>query len=205
MVARRDELMSVEDFLALDRANLDQKYEFRNGQMVAMSGGSTNHTMLIMNMSTFIHSHVRKRKCFALVEGTLKIADECYLPDIMVSCNEQDLTENKMFIEHPKLVIEVLSPTTEVDDRRDKLWAYTQCPSIQEYVLVNWDYMLIQKMTRRGVQGLDHLQWLDQWYGKGENVELDSIDLSPPVDEVYAEIILPPFDPFRGFRKHNAP
>src|SRR2546430_11667341 len=149
MIAKRDQWMTVEDFLALDREKLDQKYEFRNGEMVAMSGDSTNHTMLISNMHALLHSQVRKKRCFALVEGTLKIEDECYLPDIMVTCNEQNLTENKTYIEHPKLVIEVLSPSTEVDDRRDKLWIYTQCPSIQEYILVNWDHMLIQRMTRK--------------------------------------------------------
>src|ERR1700724_3534765 len=117
MVAKRHEQMTVEDFLALDREKLDQKYEFRNGQMVAMAGGSTNHTLLITNTSMLIQSQLRKSPCSALVEGTLKIEDECYIPDIMVTCNEQDLTENKTYIEHPKLVIEVLSPSTEKYDR----------------------------------------------------------------------------------------
>src|SRR5579872_2271706 len=125
MVAKRDERMTVEDFLALDREKLDQKYEFRNGQMVAMAGGSTNHGILISNTHALIHPHLRKKPCIVLVESTLKIEDKCYLPDVMVTCNEQDVTENKTYIEHPKLVIEVLSPTTEVDDRRDKLWVYT--------------------------------------------------------------------------------
>ena len=46
MVAKRHDQMTVEDFLALDRERLDQKYEFRNGHMVAMSRGTTNHTLL---------------------------------------------------------------------------------------------------------------------------------------------------------------
>src|SRR5947209_4457599 len=171
MVAKRHDPMTVEDFLALDRERLDQKYEFRNGEMVAMSGGSTNHGILIGDTYALIHPHLKKSPCFAFVEGTLKVEDECYLPDIMVTCNEQDLTENKTYIEYPKLVIEVLSPTTEKDDRRDKLWVYTQCFSIQEYILVNWDCMVIQKMTRKGTKDLDRFQWIDQWYGKGESVE----------------------------------
>src|SRR5947207_1194486 len=125
MVARRHDQMTVEDFLALDRERLDQKYEFRNGQMVAMSGGSTNHTIMIGNVYATIHPHLRKSPCAALVEGTLKVEDECYLPDVMVTCNEQDLDENKTYIEHPKLVIEVLSPSNEKDDRVDKVWIYT--------------------------------------------------------------------------------
>src|SRR6266550_8218148 len=136
MVAKRHEQMTVEDFLALDRENLDQKYEFINGQMVAMAGGSNNHTLIIVNLSGMLYTHLRKSPCAAFSEGTLKIEDECYLPDIMVTCNEIDLTENKTYIEHPKLVIEVLSPTTEKYDKTDKVWIYTQCLSIQEYILI---------------------------------------------------------------------
>ena len=151
MVANRHERiqMTVEDFLALDRETLDQKYEFRNGQMVAMAGGSNNHTLMIGNLHDAIHTHLRNNPCAVFAEGTLKIEDECYMPDVMVTCNEQDLTEPKTYIEHPKLVIEVLSPSNEKDDRVDKMLIYAQCSSIQEYILVNWDFMLVQKMTRK--------------------------------------------------------
>lgn len=203
MITSRNKRMTVDDFLALDREMLDRKYEFRNGEMVAMAGGSTNHTMLLTNMSGLLYLHLRKSPCTVLAEGTLKVEDECYLPDVMVTCDEQDLTENKTYIEYPKLVIEVLSPSTEKDDRRDKVWVYTQCFSIQEYILVNWDCKVIQKMTRKGTQGLDCYQWIDQWYGHGECVELNTIDLALPVDDVYEKVLLPPFDPFRGFKRRQ--
>ena len=205
MVARRyeHEHMTVEDFLALDREKLDQKYEFRNGHMVAMAGGSTNHTLLITNLSMLIQSHLRKSPCSALVEGTLKIEDECYIPDLMVTCNQQDLTENKTYIEYPKLVIEVLSPSTEKDDRMDKVWVYTQCFSIQEYLLVNWDIMIVQRMTRKGTEGLDRFQWIDRWYHQGESVELETIGLAIPVDDIYEKVVLPPLDPFRRLKKRK--
>jgi len=203
MVAKRDERMTVEDFLALDREKLDQKYEFRNGQMVAMSGGTINHATLIGNIYALIHPHFRKSPCLVLSESTLKVEDECYLPDIMVTCNQQDITENKTYVEHPKLVIEVLSPSTEINDRRDKLLVYTQCVSIQEYVLVNWDFMLVQKMTRKDTQGLDQIQWLDHWYGRGESVELETIGLSLPVDDIYEKIVLPASDPLQKFRNRR--
>ena len=201
MVARRDEGMTVEDFLALDREKLDQKYALRNGEMVAMTEGSTNHTILITNMSMLLQSQLRKSSCSALVEGTLKVEDECYLPDIMVTCNEADLTENKTYIEHPKVVIEVLSPTTETDDRRNKLWVYTQCDSMQEYVLVNWDIKMVQRMTRKGTEGIDRIQWIDRWYTQGECVELETLGLTILVDDIYEKVVLPALDPFRGFKK----
>ncbi len=204
MVANRHEQkrekMTVEDFLALDRENLDQKYEFIDGEMVAMAGGTTNHSLIITNLTGILYAHLRKRPCKALAESTLKIEDDCYIPDLMVTCNEQDLTENKTYIEHPTLVIEVLSPTTEKYDKMDKVWIYTQCPSIQEYVLVNWDIMIVQKMTRKGLEGLESVQWLDTWYNQDDSVKLDTIDLSIPVNDIYEGVTLPPLDRFRTFR-----
>lgn len=203
MVAKRHNPMTAEDFLALDRERLDQKYEFRNGQMVAMAGGSTNHTLIIANLSGILYAHLRKSPCAFLPEGTLKIEDECRIPDIMVTCDSTDINENKTYIEHPKLVIEVLSPSNEKDDRVDKVWLYTQCFSIQEYVLVNWDIMLVQKMTRKGTDDLDRYQWIDSRYDQGENLELDTIGISIPVDDIYEKVTLPPLDPIRIFGKRR--
>jgi Uma2 family endonuclease len=203
MVARRHEGMTVEDFLSLDREKLDQKYEFIDGKMVAMAGGTVNHSTIIANLASIIRPHLRGKPCRTLSEGTLKIESVCYLPDIMVTCNEEDITENKTYIERPKLVIEVLSPSTERTDKRDKVLAYAHCFSIQEYILVNWDFMLVQKMTRKGTEGLDRIQWLDEWYNQGDTIELETIDLSVLVDDIYEDVILPPFEPFRGFRKRK--
>jgi len=203
MVAKRDGWMTVEEFLALDRENLDQKYELIDGKMVAMAGGTVNHGTIIDNLVSIIRPHLRGKPCRILSEGTLKIESVCYLPDIMVTCNKEDITENKTYIEYPTLVIEVLSPSTERRDKRDKVLAYAYCLSIREYILVSWDCMLIQKMTRKGTEGLDRIQWLDEWYNQGDSIELETIDLSIPVDDIYEDVILPPFDPFRGFRKRS--
>jgi len=154
-------------------------------------------------MYGLLYTHLRKHPCSALVEGTLKVEDECYLPDVMVTCNEQDLTENKTYIEHPKLVIEVLSPSNEKDDRVDKVWIYTQCRSIQEYILVNWDIMIVQKMTRKGTGELDWFQWIDRRYYQDESVELETIGLTIPVEDIYEKVTLPPLDPFRGFKRRS--
>jgi Uma2 family endonuclease len=88
----------------------------------------------------------------------------------MVTCDKDDLAEdeNPTYIEHPKLVIEVLSPSTEKDDRGEKFFKYTYCPSIQEYVLINYECMLVQTERRKG------MQWLTTWFKQGENVELQN-------------------------------
>ena len=205
MIAKRDDRMSVEEFLALDRENLGQKYEFIDGKMVAMAGGTVNHGILIGNVTAIIRPHLRGKPCRVLSEGTLKIESICYLPDVMVTCDEKDIAENKTYIEHPKLVIEILSPTTEKYDRMDNVWIYTQCPSIQEYLLVNWDIMIVQKMTRKSMEGLDAYVWMDSFHHQGESVELETLGLSMLVYDIYEKVELPPLDPFRGFRKRGKP
>jgi len=192
MVARRDDWLSVEEFLALDRENLDQKYEYRNGRMIAMAGGSKHHGMLISNLHLILGNHLKGSPCFVFTEMTLKIEDECSLPDVMVTCDEKDLAEdeNPTYIENPKLVIEVLSPSTEKDDRGEKFLRYVNWPSIQEYVLISQDMMLVEIFTRKG------LEWSYRAYKRGEKVELKSIGFIFPIEEIYERVILSPRKPF---------
>jgi hypothetical protein len=63
---------------------------------------------------------------------------------------------------------------------------------VQEYVLVEWDMMTVQRMTRKGTGELDWFQWIDRRYYQGESVELETIGLSIPVDDIYEKVTLPP-------------
>jgi Uma2 family endonuclease len=179
LVAKRDDWLSIEDFLALDRESLDQKYEYRNGHMVAMAGGSTHHGILTANMHMLLGHHLKGKPCFAFVEMTLKLEDACFIPDLMVTCNEQDLTDNKTYIEYPSLVIEVLSPSTESDDRGEKFFQYINSPTIQEYVLINYKVKLLQMHAKKGQE------WVYSDSKETGTIELQTIDLIVPVEEVY--------------------
>jgi hypothetical protein len=63
--------------------------------------------------------------------------------------------------------------------------------------------MIVQKMTRKGTEGLDAIQWIDRFYHEGDTVELETIGLSILVDDIYEKVELPPLDVFRGFRKRG--
>src|SRR5258708_19670934 len=120
MVARRDDWLSVEDFLALDRESLDQKYEYIDGHMYALAGGSGNHGLIISNTSRAIGNHLKNSPCATLIEMTFKVNGICYLPDVMVTCNEKDIEENKTYMEFPNLLIEVLSPSPQKNTKAKK-------------------------------------------------------------------------------------
>jgi Uma2 family endonuclease len=186
MVAQRDDWLSVEDFLALDRENLDQKYEYIDGHMYALAGGSGNHGLIIANTHAMIHHRLKGSSCATLTEMTFKVNGVCYLPDVMVTCSEKDIEENKTYMEFPKLVIEVLSPSTEKRDRGEKFLRYINWPSVQEYVLINQEMMLVEIFTR------ERLEWRYRAYKHGEKVELKSIGFNFPIEEIYERVTLSP-------------
>ncbi|HEY4034364.1 MAG TPA: Uma2 family endonuclease [Ktedonobacteraceae bacterium] len=184
-VQRESDWLSIEDFLALDRESLDQKYEYMDGHMYALAGGSTNHSIISVNAIALISSHLGDGPCTTFnSDMTLKLQNACYLPDVMVSCDKKDLEESKTYIEFPRLVIEVLSPSTMRRDRYEKLLHYTKCPSIQEYALISQDIMLVEIYTRKDQE------WIYHRYECDENVELKSIGLIFPIEKLYRRAIL---------------
>jgi Uma2 family endonuclease len=191
MVAQRNDgfshdWLSVEDFLALDRESLDQKYEYLDGHMYALAGGSGNHGLIMSNTHAMIHHHLAKSPCATLTEMTLKLQDACFLPDVMVTCSEKDIEENKTYMEFPKLVIEVLSPSTVKRDRGEKFLYYTNSSSIQEYVLISQDIMLVEIFSRKD------LEWGYRAYRQGEKVAFKSIGLIFPIEMLYERVVMGP-------------
>jgi Uma2 family endonuclease len=165
--------------------------------MYALAGGSDSHALIISDTNTLISQHLKKSPCVTLVETTLKIENDCFLPDVMVTCNERDIQESKTYMEFPKLVIEVLSPSTERRDKEEKFLFYMDCPSIQEYALISQDVMLIQTYTRKGPE------WIYHSYIQGENVEFKSIGLIISIEEIYDKVPLLPRQLLRKYRKNN--
>ena len=111
----------------------------------------------------------------------MRLAERQYLyPDITVACGEQAGT----MLSDPVVVIEVLSPTTEKHDRGAKFKAYKALPSLQEYVLIGSEYKAIEVHRRDGNF------WRQYHYREGDLVELKSLGVSFPFDEVYRRIRL---------------
>ena len=182
MVARRDERLSLEDFLALDRESLDRKYEYMNGHMYALAGGSSNHVIISVNATQIISNHLDEQSSPCITynsDMTFKINNACFLPDLMVSCNEKDIEGNKSYIECPRLVVEILSSSTMKRDRYDKLFYSTNTPSIQEYALISQDKIVVEIYRRTD------LKWEYCAYSECDTVEFKSIGLIFPIEKLY--------------------
>lgn len=133
--------LSVEEYLSGEHL-AEIRHEYVDGVVYAMAGTSDAHNTIALNFVANLHAHLRGGRCkiFASdVKARLILSDKeiFYYPDLMVTCDPRDT--NAYFKDFPKVIIEVLSESTERIDRSEKFWNYTQIESLEEYVLASQD------------------------------------------------------------------
>ncbi|MDY7020196.1 MAG: Uma2 family endonuclease [Cyanobacteriota bacterium] len=189
MVASSEEIyrISHKDYLEGEKVS-PIKHEYIRGEVYAMVGASKAHNTITLNLLTLLRNHVRGSECRTYT-GDLKVyietADVYYYPDALVTCDQRDITSSEeYFIRYPRLVIEVLSPSTEAFNRGDKFSDYRQIETLEEYVLVSQDRINVE-CFRRNEQGY----WVLIPYSVEDELELASIALKCPISEVYEDVI----------------
>ncbi|SJM91096.1 conserved hypothetical protein [Crenothrix polyspora] len=134
---RKVTYLSEQEYLASELI-AEVRHEYIDGQIYAMAGAGENHNRISLNIGFHLRAAARGGHCGVfLSDMKLKIAWQkaYYYPDVMLVCNRQD--EGEYFKQLPCLIAEVLSPSTNKVDRREKLWAYQKIPSLRYYLLVS--------------------------------------------------------------------
>ncbi len=136
--AEKHDYVSVEDYLAAEELS-EVRHEYLGGLVYAMAGETRAHNTIALNLAVAIRQHLKGGRCKAYMSDirvNLSIRDDAYYyyPDLVVTCDPRDT--DPRFVRHPKLIIEVMSPSTERVDKREKFFAYTTIESLEEYVLV---------------------------------------------------------------------
>jgi Uma2 family endonuclease len=131
--------MSVADYLDFEEKS-EVKHEYIGGEVHAMSGASREHNAIVLNIATALHSRLRGGPCQVFSSAfkvRLQVASEdiFYYPDVAVACDRAD--KERYYTKTPTLIFEVLSPSTETIDRREKQLNYRHAGSLEEYVLVS--------------------------------------------------------------------
>ena len=181
MIAKRDDWISPEEYLRIDRESQDIKYEYMNGRMYAMAGGTLDHDQICNNLVVLLRPPLQGRfRLFTNVRLQTP-STKYFYPDVTVSCHPEDWQGRgrKDILHMPCLIIEILSPSTEARDRGDKLASYRRSPTLQEYILVNTKYQAVEIYRR-----LEDI-WTYQLFDPGQEVELVSLGLSFPVAAFY--------------------
>lgn len=189
MIALSDfQYLTPEQYLQLE-AESPTKHEYVDGEVFAMAGTTDTHNTISLNIAFLIRNHLRGTGCRVYVADIKARLDErnCfYYPDLLVTCEAQD-RETSTYKRFPKLIIEVLSDSTEAFDRGDKFNDYQTIVSLEEYILVNTKHQRLE-VFRRTKGNI----WTFQSYGADvKNVDLQSIDLTVAIADIYedAEII----------------
>ncbi len=180
------ERISVDDYL-LGEQQTDIKHEYLDGQVVAMGGASRAHGLLVMSLSALLLPAARQKHC-QLFAADMKLrldhdgASYFYYPDLVLSCDPAD--RDPLFVRTPCLLVEVLSPSTERIDTREKLLAYRLLPSLREYLLLRQDTLRAELYQRRGDGGWTH-QRLKQ---PDDAFSLLCLQVSVSLRDIYADI-----------------
>jgi len=189
MSAAAQPTLSPAEYLAIDRT-AETRHEYVDGLMVAMSGGSGRHSLLIGTFSRLLGNALIDRPCVvSVIELRLQIGQgAAYLfPDIMVVCGPLQYSDGpKDTVVNPTVVVEVLSGSTERWDRVGKFARYRLVPTLREYILVSQDEMCIEWYTLR-----DDGEWVYHAATGPEAVcKLGSLDIELSLAEVYRKIEL---------------
>lgn len=142
-----DRLPSVEDYLRHEEASA-VKHEYVAGEVFAMAGSSKRHNEIAVNLATRLKGPAREAGCRVYVSDVkLRAAeDTIYYPDLMVVCAARG--EDPLVEDAPCLVVEVLSPSTETVDRREKALVYKRMPSLRGYLIVHQDRRRVERHGR---------------------------------------------------------
>ena len=174
--------MTLEEFLEFAEYS-PLRYEYVNGIIHAMTGPSLAHGRISRKLLVTVDSHLRGGPCEAFAASTnLHIRSEAdeivYIPDLVVACNREEWDKN--WLCNPKLVAEILSPSTRHIDQREKAMTYRRVNSIEEYVLLEQSEHEVTVCRRAD-------QWKPQVYsGPDAIAEFKSIALSVPLAQIYA-------------------
>jgi Uma2 family endonuclease len=177
---------SVEEYFQLLRDNPDARYEYIDGWVYALAGGTIDHARIAFNMTRTLDD-LLQGGCQAFnSDASLRLSNKRYVfPDVTVSCDERD-RGNATAIQYPHLVVEVLSPGTMNYDRGKKFLYYRECPTLQEYVIIYTEYQAVE-VFKREKQNL----WTLRAFGPGDIVELISVGVRFPIAVVYQKTIVP--------------
>lgn len=172
--------MTVEEFLDLE---LEGRAELEEGILYMMSGGSLSHAAISGNILTALRVRLRGSGCrplgpdFAVRTGPNSVR----LPDVSVYCGSFTREEGRSkLLGDPKVIVEVLSPSTRTLDQNVKLGEYRALEGVDAILFVDTEEQRVRLVERTGPEA-----WIDRWLPVGSDVELRTIAVTLPAAEIF--------------------
>jgi len=175
--------MTVEEYFQLEENDSDTRYEYIDGHVFAMAGGTANHDTIKSNIQRILWNLLRGSNCRAYSSDMkVYISETRYFhPDVTVTCDPRDRGRVQA-IQSPRLIVEVLSPTTELTDRTWKLKNYCAHLTIEEYVLVDSQSLKIESYHK------EQNRWIYEAFENTDDITLHSLGVHFSLADAYIDV-----------------
>ena len=178
-------VFTASDYLAWESEQLD-RHEYLDGEVFVMAGVEDRHSTVAGNVGIALRQHLSGSPCRIYMSDMrlhVAAANSYFYPDVLVTCSATDQASTIVKTE-PKLLIEVLSPSTAAYDRGLKFSHYRNLTSLEEYGLIDLDTRTTD-VYRKGADGL----WVLHPFAQGEVVTLASVALSLSPEQLFADVL----------------
>ena len=178
--------LTEQDYLALERA-AEYKSEFVDGEMYAMSGSSYRHSDLAGAINAEFRLQLKGRKCRVFnsdVRVRSAMGSSYFYPDLSIVCsNIQSYENSNDILTNPIVIVEVLSPSTSDYDHGKKFAHYREIPTLQDYLLVHTEDILIEQFTRQ-----PNGNWLlSEHRGMDDELDIASVNCRLTLRSIYED------------------
>ena len=183
---------SIQDYYRIEN-DATEKHEFRDGEILAMSGGSPAHAKIAMNVAAVMWQRLKGKPCQPYgsdLRVRITARQRTAYPDVSVICGPIQLDPDDPSghtVLNPRVIAEVLSPSTEAYDRGNKFAAYREIPSLSEYVLVSQSEPRVETFLRQP----DGTWSLASHTGIDAVAKVRAVDVDLPLSEVFAGVEFP--------------
>lgn len=180
-----------EEYLAFERA-AEERHEYSDGHIFLMAGEGRNHSRICVNLAREVSAALKGKPCEAF-SPNMKVrgsrATKFSYPDLTVVCGEPIFHDDYGdVLVNAKVIFEVLSPSTEAQDRGKKFLRYQSIETFTDYVLVSQDEPFVEHRARQ-----PNGQWLlTTVTGLESSLRLASVDCLLRLAEIYDRVVFPP-------------
>lgn len=170
-------------------AEQPDKSEYVSGEVFAMVGVRRVHATVGGNVFAALREHLRGSPCQPFISDMklrVAVVDAFFYPDVMVTSDARD-RQADLFVEHPLLIVEILSDSTAAYDRGAKFFSYRQIAELQEYVLIDIEARRVEMFRRQPGN-----EWLLHDYGAEPTCRFNSVNLTLDMARVFEDVAVDP-------------
>ena len=180
--------ISSADYLALERAS-KEKHELFQGKITAMAGASLAHNEIVSNLIIKTGNFLRGKGC-RIYTSDLRVyiptSESFTYPDATIICGKPEMVDDKQdTVKNPTVIIEVMSPSTEQNDRGAKFFNYMQIPSLKEYLLISSTTVFAQSARKQA----DNSWKFDELKSLSDILAFTSVDHEISLKEIYENVV----------------